>query len=128
MLTNTEYARMMENLVISTTNTTTSYSPSTDNLLPPCDVGGGVRLLDFTISPSRLMMICNDEIIKLARNNVGTKLIQQQIHKHGELRQRMFDLFTDPVRGQEFLSRMATDNNGNFIIQVKLFFINQIDH
>uniref|UniRef100_A0A1I8C0G0 PUM-HD domain-containing protein n=1 Tax=Meloidogyne hapla TaxID=6305 RepID=A0A1I8C0G0_MELHA len=118
MLTNTEYARMMENLVISTTSTPpSSYSLPTDNLLPSCGLDGGdVRVLDFS-SPVRLMMIRDDEIIKLARNNGNTKLIQQQLHQHGELRRRLVDLFTDPARGKEFLSRMATDNNGNFIIQ-----------
>jgi hypothetical protein len=112
---------MMENLVISKTNTPTSYSLSTESIVPICDDNDADRPLDFNSSPNHLMLICDDEIIKLAKNNVGTKLVQQQVHQHGELRQRMLDLFTDPVRGKEFLSRMATDNNGNFIIQVIFF-------
>ncbi|KAF7632629.1 Serine/threonine protein phosphatase 2A regulatory subunit [Meloidogyne graminicola] len=117
MLTNTEYVRMMENLVISTTNTPPSFPTSNDKLLPSSG-SGELRLLDLNISPCRLLMFSDDEIIKFAKNNVGTKLIQQQVHQHGEVRRRFVDMFTDPARGQEFLSRMATDNNGNFIIQV----------
>uniref|UniRef100_A0A914LNL4 PUM-HD domain-containing protein n=1 Tax=Meloidogyne incognita TaxID=6306 RepID=A0A914LNL4_MELIC len=115
MLTNTEYAQMMENLVISTTSSPPSFP--IDNLLPTCGLDSGtIRVLDFS-SPNRFMTIRDEEIIKLAKNGVNTKLIQHQLHHHGELRQRLHDLFTEPTKGKEYLLRMATDNTGNFLIQ-----------
>jgi hypothetical protein len=65
-----------------------------------------------------LLTMNGEELIKLAKNPVLTKPFQEMIQRDIQVRQKLCGVLTTERVGADFLTQLAYDGTGNFIVQV----------
>jgi hypothetical protein len=66
------------------------------------------------------------EIIKMAESTNGSQLLQYQIQEQEKFQQQLLDLLASG--NADILRRLATDSNGNFVVQVIMIMIIKYTH
>lgn len=126
LLDNSDYARLMDNMA---TSLALVNSPIRGSLFSPFSSPfNQSQRIDAeqqdrnrpsqTLTINGVLAMRNDELIQMAKNNKGTKQIQQLVMENGQVRQKLIMLMADPKGGTNVLSRLSTDSNGNFVVQV----------
>lgn len=75
---------------------------------------------NFIMDMNQLLTMRNENIVNIAKNDTGSKLIKLYLQHHGRIRQKFYHLLLNPLGN--FLVQLSCDLNANFIVQVFSFF------
>lgn len=91
-------------------DTLNHYSLTINNRLPQNN---------FVSDMDQLLTMRNEDMMKTAKNIVGSKLVKLHIQHHEEIRQKFYRLLLNPSGNS--LVQLSCDINANFIVQVFFF-------